>query len=110
MDKTSPKSEAPISLSQTLTINCKKCGGRFEGQRWLIVDTVERPDLLVDVREGTLNAISCPHCGDGGRVDGPLLVYREHADLPVVFSPAEWTSGEEDRAQAISLVNQLRAV
>ena len=75
MGKSSPESEDAISLAQSRSVSCLRCGQGFEAECWLIVDSSQRPDLLSRIREGTLNAIACPYCGPG-QLDGPLPVYR----------------------------------
>ena len=113
----------PHSFSQTASLTCPQCGQTFSAEIWLIVDAEERPDLAERIRAGTLHALTCPHCGYQGQVDAPLLVYtpspsqgegrgggaeQAHGRAPLLFSPAQRTTAEEDREQAASLVGLLR--
>jgi tetratricopeptide (TPR) repeat protein len=97
-----------ISFSVTQTLTCPNCPHEFEATVWLIVDTNQRPDLLERIRGGQLHELPCPHCGETGEVDAPLLVYRPEAESPLLFSPASQTSGEQAQEHAIQLVGALR--
>lgn len=96
------------SLSQEAELKCPQCGKSFQAEVWLIVDTAERPDLLERIRAGTLHTRPCPHCGHEGMVDAPLLLYRPGETPPLLFSPAQGTTAEQDQEQAAGLVGQLR--
>jgi len=96
------------SLVQRVPLTCPRCGRAFEGEIGLILDTSERPDLLERARDGTLHTVACPHCGHETEVDAPLLVLRPGATPPLLFSPAQRTTAEEDRKQAAGLVGALR--
>ena len=48
------------SLAQEAGLTCRACGKPFTSQLWLVVDAIERPDLLEKARRGTLHAIPCP--------------------------------------------------
>ena len=98
----------PHSFSQTASLTCPQCGRDFSAEIWLIVDADEHPDLLERIRAGTLHTITCPHCGHEGQVDAPLLLLRLGATPPLLFSPAQRTTEEQDREQAAGLVNMLR--
>ncbi len=98
----------PHSYAETLTLNCAACGRDFDAQFWLVVDTAERPDLLERIRAGDLHELACPHCGDAGHMDAPLLLFQPDGDPILLFSPAEETSAEEDREQARQLVELLQ--
>ena len=103
----------PHSFAETLTLTCPACGRDFDAEAWLIVDAVERPDLLARIRTGDLHDLACPHCGDAGHMDAPLLLYQPPAragllTVPVLFSPAEQTTADEDQEQAMQLVDLLR--
>ena len=98
----------PHSFSQTASLTCPQCGRAFSAEVWLIVDADERPDLLARIRAGTLHDVTCPHCGHQGQVDAPLLLLRPGATPPLLFSPAQGTTPEEDRQQAAGLVGLLQ--
>ncbi len=93
------------SFAEQPTLDCPDCKNTISPDVWLIVDGVERPDLLDLAREGTLHALRCPHCeSDVGSMDAPLLLLRRNADPALLFSPAQQTSVEQDREHAIGLV------
>ncbi len=97
------------SFSQPAAITCPSCQHTFDAQIWLIVDGAEHPDLIARARDGTLHHITCPRCGHAiGTADVPLLIYRPDADPPLLFSPANATTREEDREQAAALLARLR--
>ena len=82
----------PHSFFQTASLTCPQCGRAFSAEVWLIVDTVERPDLLARIRDGTLHTFPCPGCGHEEQVDAPLLLYtppprRGRAGVGVSSSP-----------------------
>ena len=112
------------SYGESADVNCPTCGHGFVAEVWLIVDAVERPDLVDRMRDGSLHDIACPGCGTPvGRVDAPLLLYTPEGNgsgdaarndsaptrPPVLFSPAEQTTAEQDQEQAAGLVARLRA-
>ena len=99
------------SFSQTASRACPRCGREFRAEIWLIVDAAERPELMEQIKRGTLHEISCPHCGHRGQVDAPLLLYLPPGSGPgvrLLFSPARQTSAEEDAEHARQLVAWLR--
>ena len=98
----------PNTYAQTVALSCRECSQSFEAQLWRIVDVTERPDLLERVREGALHQLQCPHCGQDGQVDVPLLLFCPGQDPPILFSPAQGTSEEEDHERATQLVDRLR--
>lgn len=54
---------------------------------------------------GSINTVTCPHCGSRLELDVPLLVFRAQADPSLVFSPA---SRSEVLPSAEELVEMLR--
>ncbi len=80
----------PHSYAETLTLTCNACGHDFDAQFWLIVDAAERPDLLARIRAGALHELVCPHCGDAGHMDAPLLLFRPDDEPVLLFSPRPW--------------------
>lgn len=95
------------SLSQTTSLTCPQCGQPFDAAIWLMVDASEHPDLLPRLQRGTLHDLPCPHCGHEGEVDAPVLLYRPGETPPLLFSPAQQTSQEEDQEQAAGLLRYL---
>ena len=97
-----------LSFYQSLQLVCPQCSHPFPFDLWLIIDLAERPDLTERLRAGTLHTVSCPHCGHAGQVDAPLLLYRPGEEPPLLFSPAEQTTAEQDREHAAGLLGRLR--
>jgi hypothetical protein len=97
-----------VSMAQPADLTCPECERTFSADVWLIVDAAARPDLLEQIRAGALHDLPCPHCGHGGAVDVPLLLYRPGEEPTLLFSPARTTSGEQDREQAQALVGALQ--
>jgi hypothetical protein len=73
----------------------------------LIVAAAERPELVERIIDGTIHTIICPN-GHAIAVDAPLLLFRPEESPPLIFSPAERTTAEQDRENARSLVGMLR--
>jgi hypothetical protein len=100
---------APVpvhSFAERPSLTCPDCGQAFNPEIWLIVDAVARPDLLDRVREKTIHHVVCPN-GHAAAVDAPLLLFRPGEAPPVLFSPPQQTSSEEDEAMARGLVQRL---
>ncbi|MCX7856021.1 MAG: CpXC domain-containing protein, partial [Anaerolineae bacterium] len=72
------------SYAEKVTLSCPNCGQAFQADLWLIVDAGERPDLVERIRQGTLHTFTCPHCGNTGEVDAPLLLFGPHLS-PAAF-------------------------
>lgn len=97
------------SHAEPATLPCRQCGEPFTADVWVIVDTDERPDLLLLLRAGTLHDLRCPACGHTATLNAPLLVCRPGAEPPLLFSPARGDERERDEEQAAALVGMLRA-
>ena len=97
-----------FSAAENATLTCPGCDRPFNAEVWLIVDTVERPDLVARLASAIAAHVACPHCGNSGQFDVPLLLYRPDADPTILFSPAQQTSEEDDRQQAVGLIGRLR--
>ncbi|HNS03758.1 MAG TPA: CpXC domain-containing protein, partial [Anaerolineae bacterium] len=69
----------PHSYAETLTLTCANCGRDFDAEFWLIVDIVERPDLLARILADDLHDAQCPHCAAPGHMDAPLLLFNPSA-------------------------------
>ncbi len=100
------------SYAQTNDFQCPVCGQPFRAEIWLIVDAGERPDLVDRARAGDLHAVACPACGPLGTVDAPLLLYFPDYDPatgqpPLIFSPPQQSSTEQDQELAGSLLGEL---
>ncbi|MDQ7030293.1 MAG: CpXC domain-containing protein [Ardenticatenia bacterium] len=102
----------PVSHAEQATLTCPQCGHEFTADIWLIVDAAERPDLIERIRDGTLHRITCPRCGHAWGLDAPLLLFTPPEmgtnRPPLLFSPAQQTSTEEDSEHAAALLARLR--
>ena len=96
----------PRSYAQTTQAPCPNCDQPVDLETWLIVDLAERSDLADRVRQGTIHAAPCPHCGNVGGIDAPLLIHDPDRQR-VFFSPAQQTTPEQDQQQAQGLMGQL---
>jgi hypothetical protein len=73
----------------------------------VILDAAAQPELLQELRRGTLNALVCPHCSQPmGTADEPLLIYRPDEEPPLLFSPASKTVFGEDQAHEMQRLVQ----
>jgi len=105
------------TYADVINVTCPHCDEFFYAELWLIVDAVERPDLLARIRDGSIHRIVCPQCSHQGQVDAPLLIYRPDMPSPIrrepgrgtlLFSPAQQTTNEEDREQVVDLLSCLK--
>lgn len=88
----------PNSFATTANLVCQSCNQSFTADLWLIVDTVERPDLLARICAGTLHAVPCPHCQATNQPDAPLLACRPDQKPTLIFVP-RWGSDEDTQCQ-----------
>jgi CpXC motif protein len=95
-----------ISYSEKATLTCPTCGESFASEIWMLVDAGERPDLAHALREGTLNLVSCPHCGYHGPADAALL-FHDPENRRVYFAAPPGTEEHEWREQAQALLYLL---
>jgi CHAT domain-containing protein len=98
----------PISHAELITLTCPACGTSHTANLWLIVAPDERPDLVEQIRNGTLHTATCPQCGQTRTLDAPLLIFRPTAAPPILFSPAQQTSTKQDQELAAALIGILR--
>jgi len=98
----------PISHAELITLTCPACGTSHTADIWLIVAPDERPDLLEQIRNGALHTVTCPQCGQTHTLDAPLLIFRPTAAPPILFSPAQQTTSEQDQQHAAALIGILR--
>ena len=99
---------APVSYAHTAPVTCPACGTSHTADIWLIVAPDERPDLVEQIRNGTLHTATCPQCGQTRTLDAPLLIFRPTAAPPILFSPAQQTTSEQDQQHAAALIGILR--
>ena len=98
----------PISHAEPITLTCPACGTSHTADIWLIVAPDERPDLVEQIRNGTLHTATCPQCSQTHTPDAPLLIFRPTAEPPILFAPAQQTSTEQDQQHAAELIGILR--
>jgi CHAT domain-containing protein len=98
----------PISHAELITLTCPACGTSHTADIWLIVAPDERPDLVEQIRNGSLHTVTCPQCGQTHTLDAPLLIFRPTAEPPILFAPAQQTSTEQDQQHAAELIGILR--
>lgn len=84
-----------ISYAEAVPLTCPRCGTAFTNDTYIIVDGVERPELVKRILDDTLHDTLCPNCGQGGRVPAPLLYHDgSHARVLLGVLPdmpeAEW--------------------
>jgi len=96
----------PRSYAETTTLHCPDCGQPFEAEIWLTVDAAERADLVARIGQGTLHAVTCPHCGGRAAVDAPLLVH-DPGHQRLLFAPPQGSSQEQDQQMAGQLAGRL---
>jgi len=74
----------------------------------MLVDAGERPDLAEALREGALNVVGCPHCGNHSPAGAPLL-FHDAASRRVYFAAPPEAAEYALREQAQSLLYRLMA-
>ena len=97
------------SYSRETQCTCPGCGQPFSCRVYVLIDAVERPDLLRRVRDDSIHSAVCPSCRGSVTVPAPILIYRPGARTPLVFSPAEDASPEDIPRQSRELLDILRA-
>lgn len=95
-----------ISYSENATLTCPSCGQQFAAEVWMLVDAEEQPELAHALREGTLNVVTCPHCGHRGPAGAPLL-FHDPANRRVYFAAPPGAAEHELREQVQSLLYLL---
>ncbi|MBO9391098.1 MAG: CpXC domain-containing protein, partial [Roseiflexus sp.] len=94
----------PISHAEPITLTCPACGASHTAEIWQIVAPDERPDLVEQIRNGALHTVTCPQCDQTHTLDAPLLIFRPTAAPPILFSPAQQTTSEQDQQHAAALI------
>ncbi|NTW01364.1 MAG: hypothetical protein HGA19_08630 [Oscillochloris sp.] len=92
----------PISYQEQAELTCPSCGADFATAIWLILDAQEQPAVVDELRRGTLNMVTCPHCGSNGPAGAPLLFHDAQARR-VIFAGSPDTAEYEVREQARDL-------
>jgi hypothetical protein len=85
----------PISYAEPVPLSCPRCQTPFVNETYIIVDGVERPDLVARILDDTLHDARCPTCNQTGRVPAPLLYHdgqhqRVLLGVPPDMSEADW--------------------
>jgi hypothetical protein len=85
----------PISYAEQVALTCPRCRTPFTSETYIIVDGVERPDLVARILDDTLHDTICPNCGQPGQTPAPLLYHDGlHARVLLAVPPempeAEW--------------------
>jgi hypothetical protein len=85
----------PISYAEHVSLTCPRCQTPFVSDTYIIVDAVERPDLVAGILDESLHDARCPNCGQTGRVPAPLLYHdsrhgRVLLGVPPNMPEAEW--------------------
>lgn len=95
----------PVTVSQTVSIECPQCRRHFEGELWIIVDREERPDLWARCLNNEIHAF---RCGSGHIVEGSAALMLHSAELRcVIFCPPEGLSEEKENEIADQLMHRL---
>jgi hypothetical protein len=92
-----------VSLLQSETILCPHCETPVEYEAAFSVNADRRPDLRDGILNGTFQRETCPHCGDGIRMD-PEMTYldvgrRQWLLVKPAAAAAKWIELERE-AQA----------
>lgn len=98
----------PISYSERRTITCSSCGQPYEADVWMLVDATERPDLAQAVRDGSIDTLTCPHCGHSRAADASLL-FHDGVNRAVFFAIPLGAEEHEWRPEAQELLARLAA-
>ncbi|MBA3946436.1 MAG: hypothetical protein H0X37_17965 [Herpetosiphonaceae bacterium] len=94
------------SYAQAATMPCFQCSQTFEIEVWLIVDAVERPDLVEAIHADTVHTVRCPHCGTEHPLDAPLLFHDGTLET-LIFAAQAQTEPEQNNEVAQQLGQQL---
>src|SRR3712207_2330619 len=76
------------SRQEPVDLACPSCRRHFQAAVWLVVDRLERPDLVQRLIAGQLDDARCPNCGAEGAINHPLLLHdparmRVYCALPL---------------------------
>src|SRR5437870_4635916 len=96
----------PISQSDYIGLTCPACGTRFEADAWTLIDAAERSDLAQELRDGSLNMVTCPKCGVQTTA-GAALLFHDPAGRRVYFAVPPNVGEHIWRERAQELLYQL---
>lgn len=77
----------PISHREDSSLTCPRCHGRFRADVWLILDAQEHPEQREALREGQLDIVTCPHCGQSSPAHVPFLFHDASARRVIFAAP-----------------------
>jgi CpXC protein len=98
---------ANVSLPQYPPTMCVGCNAMDTPELYVIVDVDERPDLVQRIKDDVLHTAICPHCGVVMVFGMPLLVYRRHQRVPVIYSPVPIADTAQRDQHARMLIDSL---
>jgi hypothetical protein len=88
-----------ISNASIQEITCEDCERSFESDVWIVIDVVERPDLLSMCRDkARIRAFLCPNCHHYKFEYFPLMLLYTSADRVVFIINRDWP--DEDNRDA----------
>ncbi|MGW0410158.1 CHAT domain-containing protein [Streptomyces collinus] len=86
---------------------CRRCGEDVQGDTYMVVDALARPDLVREVIKGKVPSVTCPSCGARKARFCPLLVYRSGATGQLVYFYPPHSPPEQDEANKKLYVEAL---
>ncbi|MFF7240168.1 CHAT domain-containing protein [Streptomyces collinus] len=86
---------------------CRRCGEDVQGDTYMVVDALARPDLVRDVIKGRVPSVTCPSCGARKARFCPLLVYRGGGTGQLVYFYPPHSPPEQDEANKRLYVEAL---
>lgn len=96
-----------MSVTQTYTIQCPKCGERQEVELFESINVAETPELRDRLMANELNAVTCSACGFGFRVDKKLLYNDPERRLMVYWFPGHEKDYRENQQQFTDMLRAL---
>jgi CpXC protein len=92
-----------ISFSVPATVECGQCGERCELTAWVLLSSVDRPDLVQRLASGSLGN-RCPRCDSLVEADLPILVHRpeQGGTITLAFAPASPAVAPVDNARDVA--------
>src|SRR4028119_1789183 len=94
------------SYAQPASLPCFKCAQTFPVEIWVIVDAVERPDLVEAIHNESIHIARCPYCAAEHPLDAPLLFHDGRLET-LIFAAQEQSTSEQDHEAAQQLGQQL---
>lgn len=66
----------PLSVGMGAAITCSGCSHRSSITLWVLINELDRPDLIEEVCRGTIRSFRCDSCGEVADLQGPLMIFR----------------------------------